>query len=92
MGPAGIAFLDWWLTTTKGRTMNWGRIEGTWNQRQSQVQMLWGKRTADDLTLIAGRRDQLANRLQEHSGLANDVAGAQVSAYLQAADGRWFKR
>jgi uncharacterized protein YjbJ (UPF0337 family) len=89
---AVIAFLDWWITTTEGSTMNWDRIEGNWKQLKGQAQLQWGKLTDDDLALIAGRREQLAGKLQERYGLAKDVADTQVSAWLQAADDSWFKR
>ena len=94
MGPVGTTFLDSWLTTTEGSTMNWGRTEDNWKQfqGQAQAQVQWGQLTADDLGLIAGRRDQLASKLQEHSSLTKDVADTQVCAWLQAADDRWFKR
>jgi uncharacterized protein YjbJ (UPF0337 family) len=36
--------------------MNWGRIEGNWNQLRGKVQQQWGKLTDDDLTTIEGRR------------------------------------
>jgi uncharacterized protein YjbJ (UPF0337 family) len=72
--------------------MNWDRIEGNWKQLKGQTQLQWGKLTDDDVALIAGRRDQLAGKLQERYGLAKDAADKQVSDWLQAADDSWFNR
>ena len=54
--------------------MNWDRISGNWKQFTGQVKEKWGKRTDDDLTTIAGKRDQLAGKLQERYGYAKDQA------------------
>ena len=45
--------------------MNWDRIEGTWKQVTGKAKEEWGKLTDDDLDVIAGRRGQLAGKLQE---------------------------
>ena len=43
--------------------MNWDRVKGNWKQFTGKVKEKWGKLTDDDLTAIAGRRDQLAGKL-----------------------------
>lgn len=48
--------------------MNWDQIEGNWTQIKGKVREKWGKLTDDDLTTIAGKRDQLAGKLQERYG------------------------
>ena len=58
--------------------MNWDRIEGNWKQMTGKVKEGWGKLTDDDLTAIAGKRDQLVGRLQERYGIARDEADRQV--------------
>ncbi|MGA8008510.1 MAG: CsbD family protein, partial [Thiomonas sp.] len=45
--------------------MNWERIEGNWKQLKGQAKEQWGKLTDDQLTEIAGKRDQLAGKIQE---------------------------
>ena len=40
--------------------MNWDQITGDWKQFKGKVKEKWGKLTDDDLTTIAGKRDQLA--------------------------------
>ena len=49
--------------------MNWDRIEGNWKQFKGQVEQQWGNITDDDFDKAAGRRDQLAGRIQERYGL-----------------------
>jgi uncharacterized protein YjbJ (UPF0337 family) len=72
--------------------MNWDRIEGNWKQLKGQAQTQWGKLTDDDFTVIAGKREQLAGKLQERYGMAKDVAEQQVSDWERKADDSWFKR
>lgn len=45
--------------------MDWTRVEGNWKQMKGTVKERWGKLTDDDLTAIAGRRDQLEGMIQE---------------------------
>ncbi|QQS12187.1 MAG: CsbD family protein [Rhodospirillales bacterium] len=61
--------------------MNWDRIEGNWKQLAGQVKEGWGKLTEDDLTVVAGKRDQLVGRIQERYGVARDEAEKQVKAW-----------
>jgi uncharacterized protein YjbJ (UPF0337 family) len=48
--------------------MNWDQIQGNWTQFTGKVKEQWGKLTDDDLTEIAGKRDQLAGKLQARYG------------------------
>ncbi len=59
--------------------MNWDTIKGNWKQAEGKVKEQWGKLTDDDLTMIAGKRDQMVGRLQERYGIAKDEAEKQVS-------------
>jgi uncharacterized protein YjbJ (UPF0337 family) len=52
--------------------MNWDQVAGNWKQFAGTVKAKWGKLTEDDLTVIAGKRDQLAGILQERYGYAKD--------------------
>jgi uncharacterized protein YjbJ (UPF0337 family) len=58
--------------------MNWDRIEGNWKQMTGKVKEGWGKLTENDITTIAGKRDQLVGRIQERYGIAKDEADRQV--------------
>ena len=58
--------------------MNWDVAAGNWKAFKSKLQEQWGKLTDDDLTRIAGKRDQLVSRIQERYGIAKDNAEQQV--------------
>ena len=62
--------------------MNWDQVAGGWKQFQGQVKEKWGKLTDDDLTVIAGKRDQLAGLLQQKYGYAKDRAEKELDDFL----------
>jgi uncharacterized protein YjbJ (UPF0337 family) len=62
--------------------MNWDRIEGNWKQVQGTVKEQWGKLTDDDLTVIAGQRDQLEGKLQDRYGYTRDQVKKDVDDWL----------
>jgi len=70
--------------------MNWDRIQGNWKQVKGKTLAQWGKLTDDDVDLIAGRREQLAGKIQERYGVAKDEAHRQVSDWVRRADESWF--
>jgi len=72
--------------------MNWDRIEGNWKQVSGRAKVQWGKLTSDDFDIIAGRREQLAGKIQERYGIAKDEADKQVSEWVQKADDSWFSK
>jgi uncharacterized protein YjbJ (UPF0337 family) len=72
--------------------MNWDRIEGNWKQVTGKAKVQWGKLTSDDFDIIAGRREQLAGKIQERYGIAKDEADKQVSEWVQNADDSWFSK
>jgi uncharacterized protein YjbJ (UPF0337 family) len=57
--------------------MNWDRIEGNWKQFRGSARERWGKRTDDELDVVAGQREQLG-KIQEKYGVARDEAERQV--------------
>jgi uncharacterized protein YjbJ (UPF0337 family) len=61
--------------------MDWDVIEGDWTQFKGLVKQKWGKLTDDNLDIIAGRREQLAGRLQQTYGITKDQAEVQVKAF-----------
>jgi uncharacterized protein YjbJ (UPF0337 family) len=69
--------------------MNNDILAGNWKQFRGNIIERWGKLTEDDLDVAAGRRDQMAGKLQERYGLVKDEAERQVKAfedrYLTAA-------
>ena len=72
--------------------MNWDRIEGNWKQLTGKAKVQWGKLTDDDLDVIAGRREQLAGKLQERYGIAKDEAEKQIDDWSAGARDEWFMR
>lgn len=58
--------------------MAWDQIEGSWKQFTGKMKETWGKLTDDDLTAVAGKRDQLAGKLQERYGYAKDRAEEEI--------------
>ncbi|MDO8294840.1 MAG: CsbD family protein [Caulobacter sp.] len=70
----------------------WDRIEGSWKEMTGKVKEQWGKLTDDDLTVVAGKRDQLAGKIQERYGYAKDKAEHEISAFeRRMQEGRSFK-
>jgi len=70
--------------------MNWDRIEGSWKQLAGHAKAQWGDLTDDDLAVVAGRREQLAGKLQERYGMAKDMAEQQIAEWQRKATDAWF--
>ncbi|MEZ5756316.1 MAG: CsbD family protein [Paracoccaceae bacterium] len=58
--------------------MNWDQVEGKWLQLKGQAKEKWGQLTDDDLDVAAGKRDQLAGKIQQRYGLAKEEAERQL--------------
>lgn len=58
--------------------MDWNEVEGNWKQFSGKVKEKWGKFTDDDVTTIAGKKDQLIGKLQEHYGYEKDRAEKEL--------------
>ena len=54
--------------------MNWDIVEGNWKQFKGKVLVRWGKLNDDNLDLIAGKRNELAGKIQETYGTTKDEA------------------
>jgi uncharacterized protein YjbJ (UPF0337 family) len=65
----------------QGVGMDWNVIERNWEQYRVQVKAQWTKLTNDNVTLIAGRRDQVAGQIQESYGVLRDEADRQIAAF-----------
>jgi uncharacterized protein YjbJ (UPF0337 family) len=61
--------------------MNWDRMEGNWEQFKGQVRQRWGKLTDDDLDVIKGKRQELAGRIQERYGIAQDEVEREINDF-----------
>ena len=77
--------LDWQFRQSAARTkemdMDWNIVEGNWKQFKGKVKAQWGKLTDDHLDVIAGKRDQLAGKIQESYGITKDEAEKQVKDF-----------
>lgn len=66
--------------------MNWDTVQGNWKQFKGKVKAQWGKLTDDELDVIAGKRTELAGRIQTSYGLSKDEAEKQLAAFEKAND------
>ena len=64
-----------------GDVMNWEQIQGQWKDLKGQARVVWAKLTDDDLENIAGKKDQLVGKLQEHYGDNKDKAEKAVDEF-----------
>jgi uncharacterized protein YjbJ (UPF0337 family) len=80
----------WTSCSYEGVRMNWDRIQGNWKQVVGKAKAQWGKLTDDDLDVVAGRREQLAGKIQERYGLAKDDVERQIADWELKATDAWF--
>ena len=52
-----------------------------WKQFKGKVKAQWGKLSDDHLDVIAGKRDQLAGKIQESYGITKDEAEKQIKDF-----------
>jgi uncharacterized protein YjbJ (UPF0337 family) len=64
--------------------MNSDQIEGKWKQFSGKVKEKWGKLTDDDLTQIAGNKDQLVGIIQERYGVKKEEAQKELDEFYKA--------
>jgi uncharacterized protein YjbJ (UPF0337 family) len=64
--------------------MNWDQIKGNWKQFTGRVKQKWGKLTNDDLTTIAGKRDELLGKIQERYGIEKDKAERELDEFTRS--------
>ncbi len=72
--------------------MNWEQIQGNWQQAIGKAREQWGQLTDDDFAVVAGRRDQLAGKIQERYGVALHDAEKQIAAWQRKATDAWFSK
>lgn len=64
--------------------MNWDQIKYDWKEVSDRIKLTWGKLSEDDLTAIAGQRDQLTGLLRERYGYEKVSAENKVDEFAQA--------
>ncbi len=63
--------------------MDWNVIEGNWEYAKGRIAEYWGHLTEEDLDKIAGKREQLEDKLQERYGLSRDFVHWDVDHWLK---------
>jgi uncharacterized protein YjbJ (UPF0337 family) len=66
--------------------MNWDQVQGNWKQFAGKVKAKWGKLTDNDLTVVAGKRDQLSGILQKKYGYAKEQAEKELDEFSKGLD------
>ena len=66
--------------------MNWDQVEGQWKSLKGVVREKWGKLTDDDFELIAGKKDRLLGKLQEHYGYQKESAEKEMDHFIKGMD------
>jgi len=61
---------------------NWDVIKGKWTQLKGSARSQWGKLTDDEWDQIAGDRERLLGKLQEHYGWSREQAERDVEDYF----------
>ena len=69
------------IGTYQERDMNWDIVEGNWKQFRGKVKARWGNLTDDNLDVIAGKRTELAGKIQEAYGLSLEEAERQIKSF-----------
>ncbi|RJX34201.1 MAG: CsbD family protein [Oxalobacter sp.] len=61
--------------------MNWEIAEGNWKQFKGKVKARWGELTNDQLDVIAGKRDELAGKIQASYGITKEEVEKQIKDF-----------
>jgi len=72
--------------------MNLDIVEGNWKQIKGKVKAQWGRLTDDQLDVIAGKRIELAGKIQEVYGITKDEAEEQIKKFEQLSKDNHPKR
>jgi uncharacterized protein YjbJ (UPF0337 family) len=72
--------------------MNKDILQGNWVQVRGSVKTWWGELTDDELEQIAGRRDRLVGKLQEHYGYSRQKAEEEIQRFLEVVEGIFEKQ
>jgi uncharacterized protein YjbJ (UPF0337 family) len=63
--------------------MNWDQVEGNWKELKGKIRSKWAKFTDDDLERIAGKKDELLGRLQQHYGFKKEHAERELDDFIR---------
>jgi uncharacterized protein YjbJ (UPF0337 family) len=63
--------------------VDWYVIEVNWHKLKARIKDYWGHLTDEDLDKIAGKREQLEDKLHERYGLSRDFVRWDVDNWLK---------
>ncbi|MFY9317237.1 MAG: hypothetical protein WAO95_16980 [Burkholderiales bacterium] len=66
------------MPTTPWQELDWGAIQGDWNQFKADAKRRWDRIGEQQLHAIGGRRALLAARIKELYGLSNEDTERQL--------------
>ena len=61
--------------------MDWSLIQADWQHYSVLARLRWGRISAADLDIIAGRRDLLAAHIQQTYGISAGAAQMQLESW-----------
>ena len=61
--------------------MDWARIQADWQDYKDLAGQRWARITSADLEIIAGRRELLANHIQQTYGISRNAAQMQLESW-----------
>jgi uncharacterized protein YjbJ (UPF0337 family) len=64
--------------------MNWDEIEENWKENKRKAKQKWRKLTANEVDVVAGRREELVRKLQERYSMARVEAERQVEEFRKS--------
>jgi uncharacterized protein YjbJ (UPF0337 family) len=71
-------------TPTRKTAMKWNVIQVDWINFKNKVHSNWVKLTDEDITRIAGRREELIGRLRARYGFAKAEADREVETWVRS--------
>jgi len=64
--------------------MNWERIHENWHHFKGNARRHWAKLSPEQLDVIAGNREQLAEKIREVYGVSPETAEKQLASWQSA--------
>ena len=62
--------------------MEWERIKADWTRYKVLARIRWGRISAEEFDLIAGRRELLAGQIHDVYGVSGDAAQMQIESWM----------
>ena len=62
--------------------MEWDRIKADWDRYKVLARIRWGRISAEELDLIAGRRELLAGQIHDVYGVSGEAAQMQIESWM----------